>query len=174
MKNYVIGLLTVIILFLSSLLYKHSITTVERKFPIYGEVEKVDVEIPFFLNIFFSKQNCSDCLEIISVLNNLPPHFIVQGIVPDNELKDEGGLRRMTEAEFPLSGTSNYNAYIPWYSPAIVGVSSKGDIIFTLPGVPGEKEYLKVFLESLYKKLYPVLLEEKFSEKLQRKGGHTK
>jgi hypothetical protein len=43
-----------------------------------------------------------------------------------------------------------------------MGVSPiDGRIIFTLPGVPGEKKYLENFLESLYSKLYPIFVEQK-------------
>ena len=160
MKNYLIGTLVVIILALSSIIYKNE-TSPRKRFPVLEKTEKSEAEVPCFLYVFFSKRNCHDCLEIMDVLNSLPPYFIVMGIVPDSELKEEKELRNITGAAFPLVGGSKYKKFIPWYTPSIVGVSPSGDVIFTLPGVPGGKAYLENFLESLYGKVYPVFLKEK-------------
>jgi len=164
MKNYIVVGLLVIILVLSSLLYKKGKTTVPRKFPVQKEevANKSKVEVPLLLYIFFSKNNCRDCLEVIKVLNNLPPHFLVKGIVPRDELKDEQELRSITGAEFPIVSHTKYKKYIPWYTPSIIGASPiSGHIVFSLPGVPGSKEYVIQFLESLYEKAYPIFLREK-------------
>ncbi|MFC2146171.1 hypothetical protein ACFLRT_02290 [Acidobacteriota bacterium] len=162
MKNYIIGVLVVIIVVLSSLLYKKDKTSIPKRFPALEEVNKSDAEVPLILYVFFSKRNCLDCMEGIRVLNDLPPHFIVRGVVPKSELEDEEELRGITGAEFPLMSVSEYKKYIPWYTPSITGVSPiDGRIIFTLPGVPGEKDYLENFLESLYVKLYPIFVEQK-------------
>lgn len=163
MKNYIIGVLLTAILVLSGLLYK-SETAPRKMFPVVKESTAGDVDVPLLLYVFFRKNNCRDCLEIIETLNGLPPHFSVFGVVPENQLKDEKELRALTGAAFPLISTSMYKKHIPFYSPAIVGVSPvKGNIIFTLPGVPGGKVYLEDFLESLYRKLYPIFLQEKHS-----------
>jgi hypothetical protein len=162
MKNYIIGVLVVIIVVLSSLFYKQNKTSVPKRFPALEEAKTGDAEVPLILYVFFSKRNCLDCMEVMEVLNKLPPHFIVRGIVPGKELEDEKELRGITGAEFPLMSVSEYKKYIPWYGPSIIGVSPiDGRIIFTLPGVPGEKEYLENFLESLYSKLYPLFVEQK-------------
>ena len=161
MKNYIIGVLVVIIVVLSSLLYKQDKTSIPKRFPALEEVKTGNAGVPLILYVFFSKRNCLDCMEGIQALNNLPPHFIVRGIVPKKELEDEKELRAITGAEFPLMTTEEYRKYIPWYAPSIIGVSPvDGRIIFTLPGVPGEKEYLENFLESLYIKLYPIFVEQ--------------
>jgi hypothetical protein len=165
MKNYIIGVLVVIIVVLSSLLYKQNKTSFPKRFPALEEAKKGDAEVPLILYVFFSKRNCLDCMEVMEVLNKLPPHFIVRGILPKKELEDEKELRGITGAEFPLMRVSEYKKYIPWYTPSIVGVSPiDGRIIFTLPGVPGEKEYLKNFMESLYNKLYPIFAEQKLQK----------
>jgi hypothetical protein len=165
MKNYIIGVLVVIIVVLSSLLYKQHKTSVPKRFPALEEAKKGDAEVPLILYVFFSKKNCLDCMEGMEVLNKLPPHFVVLGIVPKKELEDEKELRSITGAEFPLMTAENYRKYIPWYTPSIVGVSPiDGKIIFMLPGVPGEKEYLENFLESLYSKLYPIFAEQKLQK----------
>lgn len=166
MKNYIIAGLAVIILVLSSLLYKQNKTSTPNRFPILEEVANSEAEVPLLLYVFFSKRNCIDCMEVLQALNDLPPHFIVRGIVPKSELENEKELRQITGAEFPLVPISNkYRRFVPWYTPTIIGVSPiKGEIIFSLPGVPGEKEYLVNFLDSLYSKLYPIFLKEKLPE----------
>ena len=165
MKNYIIGVLVVIIVVLSSLLYKQDKTTVPKRFPALEEAKKGDVEVPLILYVFFSKRNCLDCMEVIRTLNHLPPHFVVRGIVPKKELEDEKELRAITGAEFPLMTAEKYRKYLPWYTPCIIGVSPiDGRIIFSLPGVPGEKEYLENFLESIYSKLYPIFVEQKLQK----------
>jgi len=165
MKNYIIGVLVVIIAALLSLVYKQDKTTVPKRFPALEVAKTGDVEAPLILYVFLSKRNCVDCLEVVHSLNHLPPHFIVRGIVPKKELEDEKELRAITGAEFPLMTAEKYRKYLPWYTPCIIGVSPiDGGIIFTIPGVPGEKEYLVDFLQSLYEKLYPIFLKQKTGE----------
>ncbi|MCX6578923.1 MAG: hypothetical protein NT166_01910 [Candidatus Aminicenantes bacterium] len=163
MKNYIIGVLGVVILVFASIIYKEKLSP-RNSFPLPEETSSFETKASLILFVFFSKNNCPDCLEIIDVLNQLPSHFVVFGIVPENELKDEKELRRITKAAFPLLSVSRYREHITWYAPTIVGVSPvNGDIFFTLPGVPGEKAYLGIFLESLYNKVSPVFLKEKGS-----------
>jgi hypothetical protein len=156
----------VIILVLASVIYKNEKSpTPHVRFPVsQEETKRGTVDVPLYLYVFFSKQNCSDCLESIEALNYLPSQYVVTGIVPEMELKnDEMGLRRMTGATFPLISASAYKKHIPWYTPCIIGVSPKGVVIFELPGVPGEKEYLVKYLDSLYEKIYPIFFKEKVS-----------
>lgn len=167
MKNYVIVTLLMIIFVLASVIYKISIQSHGVDFPIQEDERtrvSSDIDVPLFLYIFFKKNNCHDCLEIIHVLNNLPPQFIVTGIVPENELDNEKDLRIKTGAVFPLKSVNDYEKHIPWYTPTILGVSPKGKILLTLPGVPREKEYLEKFLDALYGKIYPAFLRDKISQ----------
>ncbi len=165
MKNYVIGTLIVALLVLSSIIYKDK-KIVGAGFPIQEETKARahDIDVPFYLYIFFSKTNCSSCLEIIHTLNSLPPQFIVSGFVPENELNDEKDLRLVSGAVFPLLGFDTCPKYLPWYTPTILGVSPNGKILFTLPAIPNQKDYLEKFLNELYSKLYPSFLEEKLTK----------
>lgn len=166
LKNYVIGTLLVAILILVSIMIKND-RSLGIPFPVHedAKVRAADIEIPLFLYVFFSQRNCRDCMEVLDVLNNLPPRFIVTGVVPGSELKDEKKLRALTGAAFPLIPFSEFSKkHIPWYAPTIIGVSPKGKIIFSLPGVPGEKEYMETFLESLYEKTYPYFLNDQARE----------
>lgn len=160
LKNYVIGTLAVGLLIVVSVMVKNN-RSLGIPFPVHedAKVRAAYIEIPLFLYVFFSQKNCHDCLDVLQVLNDLPPRFIVTGVVPDSELKNEKELRAVTGAAFPLIPFSEFsNRHIPWYAPTIIGVSQNGKIIFSLPGVPGEKEYLETFLESLYEKTYPYFL----------------
>jgi len=156
----------VAILILVSIMIKND-RSLGIPFPVHedAKVRAADIEIPLFLYVFFSQRNCRDCMEVLDVLNNLPPRFIVTGVVPGSELKDEKKLRALTGAAFPLIPFSEFSKkHIPWYAPTIIGVSPKGKIIFSLPGVPGEKEYMETFLESLYEKTYPYFLNDQARE----------
>jgi hypothetical protein len=160
MKNYIIGALIVVILALSSLIYKYHTSenkTLSVTYPV--EVEESDNSPKLYLYVFFSKKNCQDCLGIIGVLNVLPPsQFVVKGVVPDKELEDIKEIRAITGANFPIEGDEKFKKLIPKYTPAVVGLSKKSDLFFIIPGVPGEKDYLEKFLYSVYQKVFSFLL----------------
>jgi hypothetical protein len=164
MKNYIIGTLLVIILVLSSVLYKKNETSVGKKFPILEETNNPDIEVPLYLYVFLKKNNCIDCLEFIEVLNHLPSHFKVFGVVPKDELKDEDEFRHISGAQFQLISSPKYRKHTPFYTPSTIGVSPEGDIIFVLPGVPGGKKYLEHFLDTMYNKIYMIFINEKYSK----------
>ncbi len=157
MKNYLIAFLLVVILLLSSFLYKNSRSTQDSiycGFPLTDFEQSDDGDVSLHLFLFFSKNNCPPCLKIIEVLNSLPSQFKVIGIVPEHELKKEQEIREQTGAAFKLIGIKNYKKFSTLYTPSLIGVSGKGKIYFVIPGVPGEKEYLKEFLESFYTKAF--------------------
>jgi len=156
MKNFVIIFLIVVISVLSSFLYKNSKTPIYKGFPV-EKITANENEVPFVLYIFFSKKNCKDCLEVIHVLNELSPPFMVFGVVPGSELKDESKLRKITGAVFPIISNRGYKKYIPPYSPSIVGMSKDGKIYFVFPGIPGMNEFLKNFIFVFYQKIYGIL-----------------
>jgi hypothetical protein len=159
MKNYIIGVLLVGIILLSSIIYKNGKELILQDFPIEKIVKKQRSDIPYFyIYLFFSKRNCPDCLKVIDVLNNLPEYFIVRGIVPAEELSEEKNLRETTGAKFELESMSKkYQKFLPLYNPTIYGVDSQGIIYFILPGIPQEEDYLKRFLVTFYYKTYNLL-----------------
>jgi hypothetical protein len=159
-KNYVIGFLAICIAVLLSFQYRSSKTSVLGNFPIETKAEKITAgEPPLYIYIFLSRNDCPDCLEAIQVLNKLPTPFIVTGIVPVKELKDEPGFRSTTNAAFKLIGFKKaHKRFNPNYTPAIYGVSGDGKILFILPGVPGESKYLYDFLVNFYSKSVEFLI----------------
>jgi len=160
MKNYITGFLAICILVLVSFIYKHSKNPVLEEFPIENKpAEITSNDPPLYLFIFFSQHNCHVCLEAIQVLNELPPPFVVTGIVPGEELKNETELRTNTGAAFNLTRLKDHHRrFYPHYTPAIFGVTGSGRILFVLPGVPGEKKYLYNFLINFYGKSIDLLI----------------
>ena len=160
MKNFIIAILAVCLLVAVSFIYKGEQKKAFDNFPGTHQDKKVeDAENPLYLYFFFSGSNCMDCLEMIEVLNTLPVHFLVFGVVPDKELKNETELRARSGAAFDLQGARAFKKYSPQYWPTLIGVSKGNRVMFVLPGVPNEKEYLLNFLEDFYQKAYPLLLQ---------------
>lgn len=105
MRNYIIVLLIVIILFLSSYVYKSNKIRKLDNFPTEKFIEKIEKKDDnLLLILFFSIKNCEPCLEIISVLNNLPGHYNVYGVVPTDELLLVDEIRKKTEFKFEIRG----------------------------------------------------------------------
>ncbi len=159
MKNYIIGFLVVCLLVAGSFLFKMQDARRMADFPIPPRIVNNDAdEPPLYLFLFFSRNNCIVCREAIQVLNESVFPFVVTGIVPGNELEDEAEFRRLTGAKFKLMPyNKRYKAFLPYYAPTLYGVSSNGSVLFTLPGVPGEKEYLAHFLATFYGKSLEML-----------------
>ncbi len=159
MKNYIIGILIVFVLFLCSLFYKNNNQSNFECFPIPKSLIAQSEHPILYIFIVFSKDNCSDCLGIIDVLNNLPSNFIVCGIVNKEEMKDENEFRTIIGANFQLKTSfSKLTKFSPNYTPTIIGVGQNGKIYFVLPGVPNEKEYLEKFLNDFYTRAFPLLM----------------
>ncbi len=163
MKNYIIGFLVVCIAALASSLVKDSTKTVLERFPMERKEAPTHPgnsdEPPLYLYIFFSQANCHVCMEAIQVLNHLPAQFPVTGIVPWKEMENETQVREKTGAKFPLIPfKESYRPYVPNYSPSIFGVAGNGKILFVLPGVPGQVDYLYDFLTEFYGRSLQYLL----------------
>jgi hypothetical protein len=166
MKNYIIGALACIIMAMGTIIYKNP-TNVKKNLAVQYPLElrkasplSKSTENPkLYLYVFFSKGNCRDCLGIIEVLNELPPtYFFIKGVVPKREYNNIEEIRAITGATFPIESDQMFKGLIPQYTPALVGLSKKSDLFFIIPGVPGEKEYLESFLNSIYHKVYSYLV----------------
>jgi hypothetical protein len=160
MKNYFIGFLVVCLMVLGSFFYKVSRTPALKGFPIPPSVIKDSGGEPsLYLFIFFSRNNCHTCMESIQTLNKLPSQFVVTGIVPGGELEDEKDFRSATGATFKLNALSGtYKRFTPFYAPTLFGVTGSGGILFVLPGVPEQDNYLHNFLVEFYSKSIELLI----------------
>lgn len=160
MKNYIIAILSVCLLISISFIYKIEQKKTFDSFPGSHQDKKIEeVENPLYLYFFFSGTNCMDCLEIIEVLNALPEQFIVFGVIPNKELKNEAELRASSGAAFDFQSAKDFKKYAPHYWPTLIGVSKGNKVMFVLPGVPNEKEYLLNFLEEFYQEAYRILIQ---------------
>jgi len=160
MKNYVIAFLAICVVVALSFMFKNFHNPILDEFPMGHTLKTGNNEEPrLFLFIFFSRHNCPTCLEAIEVLNELPPQFVVTGIVPGEELEDETDVRNTTGATFKLTGMKRvYNRFMPHYTPTIYGVNRTGKILFVFPGATGAKAYLYDFLTNFYGKCIDLLL----------------
>lgn len=164
MKHYLIGLLAVLTIFLLSVIYKNQNEMVCRHFPVPESLKKKAGPPPLYLFLFFSKDDCLSCLvEMVDVLNALPPEFCVAGIASVEKPGDEQELRRLSGASFPIYRFQKFKKYLPWNTPTLFGVSPAGKIIFILPGIPGQGDYLDLrgSLLAIYGRLYPALEKER-------------
>ena len=149
-KNLTIVILVIIIVVLTSFLYKQHIIRIYSNFPILiKDIPETGMKT-FYIYFYFHSHDYPSCLEVIQILNNLPRHFVVTGIVSENEFKDKDTLRRVTGSIFPLDSITKYKNFIPPISPAMIGVSEEGGILFILPAIPNQNEYLLDFLQTFY------------------------
>ncbi len=149
-RNIPVIVLVIMIIVLASYIYRCYHENIFSNFPLGRDGFPRTESKAIFLFFYFHSHDCPECLEVIQMLNNLPRHFCVKGIVPKNELKDEDGIRRMTGAIFPFESIEKYNKFIPPISPALIGVSEEKTVLFILPAVPGQKDYILDFLQSFY------------------------
>jgi len=163
MRNYIILLLVVIILALSSYVYKIHKENIFQKFP--NHVIDNESESSLYLFLFFSVKNCRPCLDIVEVLNRLPNKYKVIGVIPEGEFTKEDNLKFIREklgAEFEIKKMNKFRKYIPQYAPTLIAVSRSKEIMFVLPAVPNEREYFERFIESFYNRAWTLLEGEKY------------
>lgn len=167
MNKYIMALLGVIILVLSSYLYKESRERILADFPMPAPEEGVtgpqDVPV-IHLFLFFNSENCRDCLSVVDVLNELPSYFRVMGLVPQRDFKNHKRIRDITRAKFDLRCYDPFKRYLPHYAPTLFGINKNGKVLFVLPAVPGESSYLPVFLDGFYRRAYQLLLDKGYWE----------
>lgn len=81
MKNYIIGLLLVILLLFGSIMYRDSKSQVLLMFPVQKTIEQNDIQLPLHLTLFFSKKNCLDCMQLITVVKR---HIFLRALAAYN------------------------------------------------------------------------------------------
>lgn len=147
MKKYYLLLVAALSLFCLSLYYKHSKESLFSNFPVSRYIsEKSPTKLNLFF--FFSMNNCEPCLKIIEILNTLDGKYRVLGIIPEKEVAQMREVRIITNASFEIEGSDAFSRYKVNYSPTLIGANNRGDVLFIIPGVPGESEYLEKFIET--------------------------
>jgi len=153
MKNYIIIFLIVVIILISSFLFRRNQEYQNRsifcEFPFKSLKLKKDSS--FVLLFYFSKNNCIDCLRVTEQLNKLRDRMNIVGVVPVEELENEIGFRNETGVKFSLIGVNGkLKRLIPNYSPSLIGINKKGSILFVIPSLPGDQFFIYEFLIKFY------------------------
>ncbi|RLE00361.1 MAG: hypothetical protein DRJ11_11825 [Candidatus Aminicenantes bacterium] len=152
MRKLLIILIGVIILYLSSIIYREKTTPVTTTFPLKHLGEEPKSEAKLNLILFFSMNNCPPCLKVIDFLNQPPEGVRVVGIIPEKEIHLLSEIRQTTGAAFPIYGVKQWKRYRPIYAPTLFGVGGNGIIYFMLPCVGLEETYLPVYLDEFMRK----------------------
>lgn len=145
-------LMAVIILYLSSIIYRERVTPVTTNFPVKHLGEEFGGEIKLNLVLFFSMKNCPPCLKVINFLNEPPEGVRVIGIVPEKEVQLLSEIKQATRAGFPIYSFKRWRRYHPIYAPTLFGVGPDGNIYFVLPCVGQEEIYLPGYLAEFLRK----------------------
>lgn len=158
MKKLWFTLAVVIILFLSSLIYREKVTPITIDFPIRQLEQISSAETELNLILFFSLKNCPPCLRVIDFLNNPPGGARVIGVVPEKELPLLDEIRQTTGARFPFYSSRKLKKYCPIYAPTLYGVGPDGTIYFMLPCIGTEEAYLPGYLSEFMRKASYLLI----------------
>jgi len=157
MKKYYLALFLVAAIYVASIHYRIGAISFLDGFPVEEFTEK-DGAPKVVLILFFSMRNCDPCLRIIETLNRLDGFYKVVGLIPEEELGLIEKLREATDAQFEIRGRKSYKKYFPNYYPTLYAINMRGEIFFALPGVPGENEYFRQFLESFVHRANELLI----------------
>ncbi len=158
MKKFWFTLAVVIILFLSSLIYREKVTPITINFPIRQLEQISSAETELNLILFFSLKNCPPCLRVIDFLNNPPGGTRVIGVVPEKELPLLDEIRQTSGARFPIYSSRKLRKYCPIYAPTLYGVGPDGTIYFRLPCIGTEEAYLPGYLSEFMRKASYLLI----------------
>jgi hypothetical protein len=149
MKKYIAAFVIMLVFLTASFIYKsYRSANVFKNFP-FDIVEQNTEQKQFLIFLFFRKNICKSCLEIVDILNKLPEEFKVFGVVPESELENELELRRYTGVNFDLLSMKKFRKFQPFYLPTLIGVFA-GKIYFVLPASSGTKDNIYNLLLSFY------------------------
>jgi hypothetical protein len=149
-KNFLIIGLSGMLLISISFAYKYYNLNIFSIFPLDSKTAHPSESPPLYLFLYFHSHDCPQCLKIIETLNNLPPHFIIKGIVPKDEIKDKEIIKKRLGANFDIEPATKYKKFVPLISPCLIGVTKSKAVIFIIPALPEQDKYLLDFLESTY------------------------
>jgi hypothetical protein len=99
-----------------------------------------------YLLYFFTMNGCSDCLEVVGMMNDMKNEFKVVGFVPDAEAEALEAVREQTSAKFEIRSFKNAKRVLPLYRPSLMGVYNN-KIYFVIPINPASNYRLMEYLE---------------------------
>jgi hypothetical protein len=152
MRKLLMVLAGVVILYLSSVIYREKVTPITTHFPVKNLGEETRGDIQLNLVLFFSMKNCQPCLKVIDLLNQPPDGINVVGIIPEKEIGIVREIRQSTGAAFPIYSFKGWRRYHPNYAPTLFGIGPDGNIYFILPCVGLEETYLSGYIAEFMRK----------------------
>ncbi len=159
MRKYLTGVLALSVLVLVSMLYRQGQM---NAFAGFGKASSEPGEPVLYLYGFFSSESCAPCGELIGVLNSLPEHFRVTGVVPRSEASRIELLKEEYQIRFPVKSAAEYRRHLPIITPTVMGVSAGGRILFVLPCPTLRPDEITAFLAGFRMKLAPALADGSF------------
>jgi hypothetical protein len=157
MRKLFMILMGVIILYLSSIIFRERMTPIITHFPVKRLGEELSGEVKLNLILYFSMNNCPPCLKVIDFLKEPSDGIRVVGIVPEKEIPLLNEIRQTTGADFPIYSVKRWKRYRPIYAPTLFGVGPDGIIYFMLPCVGLEEIYLREYLAEFMRKAHYLL-----------------
>jgi hypothetical protein len=153
MKKFLYILVGVIIVYLSSIVYRERVTPITARFPVERLGKDSRGEIRFNLILYFAMNNCRPCLKpVVDFLNEPRDKIRVIGIIPENEINLVSDVRDTTGASFPIYSSTKWRRYVPFYTPTLYGVGPDGNVYFILPCVGLEESYLSGYFDEFLRK----------------------
>lgn len=153
MKKILYILVGVIVLYLSSIIYRERLTPITARFPVERLGKDTRGEIRFNLVLYFAMNNCRPCLKpVVDFLNEPHDKVRVIGIIPENEIHLISHVRNATGARFAIYSSKKWRRYDPFYAPTLYGVGPDGNIYFILPCVGLEESYLSGYFDEFMRK----------------------
>lgn len=165
MKKLLIAFIAVVIIFLTSIIYRNHFTPILVNFPIKELTKSSDsrMDTSFYLVLFFSRNNCSPCVQqAANSLNDLPENIMVLGVVKDEEIQFVDYIKRQMGIKFPVKTIKNWNKFRPNYGPTLYGVDAEGKVFLVLPCIGLEENYLPSYLDEFLRKAGHLLNLNKF------------
>lgn len=151
----------VIIIYLSSVIYRDRVTPVFTSFPLGDAPLNTENEPVLYLYLFFSKNSCPPCLnKVIDILNQPREDISVMGIIPEKDSALIDDIRSTLGINFPIRTMKRWKRYVPNYYPTLYGVGRNGRIYIVLPCVGLEDEFLCKYLSEFQRKSGYLLLSK--------------
>lgn len=90
-------------------------------------------------------------MEVVEALNQMAEGIPIVGVL---DRRDAGEIEEVKSRYiFPIERMSDQFLFCqPLLSPSLVAVDQNGRVLMTLPGLPGQKEYIKQILWELSSK----------------------
>lgn len=154
MRNLVYAFLIVVILYLTSVIYRDHVTPILIDFPVEELETSYQKEVNLYLVLFFSMKNCPPCVQqVVNCLNEVPENVQVIGIINEEELNFVDEIRAITGAKFQIKNLKKWKKYRPNYAPTLYGIGPDGKVYFILACTALEEINLRAYIDEFMRKV---------------------